>query len=285
LHYMVALRNAKTGWTMDDRRRYFSWLRNKPMAQDGTAATLPGADGQLHPSTQHPAAFNQWFADVSLKPANGASYANFIKNLRKAAVANLSDNERGELAAFITDAPTAPSRPAREHKFVREWKMADLTPDLDKASAGRNFASGKEAFTATQCAACHRLSNEGGAVGPDLTGIASRFTRRDILESILDPSKVVSEQYQNSTVTKKDGDDITGRVLEENDQRVVVRTDPLKGTTVEIRKSDIANRVPSKLSPMPEGLINILTRDEILDLLAYVESGGKADAKAFSPSP
>jgi len=282
LHYMVALRNAKSGWTMEDRTRYFSWLRNKPLAQDGSAATLPGAGGQLHPSGQHPAGFNQWFADVALKPANGASYANFLKNLRKAAAASLSDSERSELAALIADAPAAQPGPAREHKFVREWKMTDLTPDLDKASSGRSFASGKEAYAATQCAACHRLGNEGGGVGPDMTGIATRYARRDILEAILDPGRVVSEQYQNSTLTKKDGDDITGRILDENEQRVVVRTDPFKGTTVEIRKSEIASRIPSKVSPMPEGLVNILTREEILDLLAYVESGGRSDARAFA---
>ncbi len=282
LHYMVALRNARTGWTLDDRKRYFSWIKNRPAAQDGGPTYPNGGNYFLAPSVKHPAAFDQWFADVGLKPGNGASYANFIKNLRKDAVANLSDNERGELAALITDAPATATAPKKEPKFVRDWKMADLVNDLDQASKGRNFSRGQEAFAAAQCLACHRLGNEGGAIGADITAVASRFTRRDILESILDPSKVVSEQYQNMTITRKNGDDVTGRVLEENDQRVVVRTDPLKETSVEVRKSDIASRAPSKISPMPEGLVNILTKDEILDLLAYVESGGQADAKAFS---
>jgi putative heme-binding domain-containing protein len=282
LHYMVALRNAKTGWTSDDRKRYFSWIKNRPATPDGGPTYPRGGNYFLTPNVNHPSDFNQWFADVGLKPGNGASYANFLKNLRKQAAANLSDGERAELAAFITDAPPQTAAPVKEHKFVRDWKVVDIAGDLDKASTGRSFDSGKDAFTAAQCLACHRLGNEGGAVGPDLAGLTSRFTRRDILESLLDPNKVVSEQYQNSTLTKKDGEEITGRVLEENDQRIVVRTDPIKGTTVEVKKSDVTGRAPSKISPMPEGGLNILTRDEILDLIAYIESGGKPGAPAFA---
>ena len=132
-----------------------------------------------------------------------------------------------------------------------------------------------------QCLLCHRFINEGGSVGPELTAVSSKYTRRDILESIIDPSKVVSEQYQNVALTLKDGDDLTGRVIEEDSRKIVVVTDPLKQTQRELRKSEIQERRPSKLSPMPEGLVSILTREEILDLLAYIESGGKPTAAAF----
>ena len=114
-----------------------------------------------------------------------------------------------------------------------------------------------------------------------MTAASSKYTRRDILESIIDPSKVVSEQYQNVALTLKNGDDVTGRVIEEDSRRIVVVTDPLKQTQREIRKSEIQARRPSKLSPMPEGLVTILTKDEILDLLAYIESGGKPTAAEF----
>ena len=118
-------------------------------------------------------------------------------------------------------------------------------------------------------------------MGPELTAVASRFGHRDILESIIEPSKVISEQYQNTVVTKKDGDDVTGRIVEENDQKIVVVTNPLTQSKVEVLKSEIAKRTPSKISPMPEGLVNNLTKDEILDLIAYLESGGKETAAAF----
>jgi hypothetical protein len=79
----------------------------------------------------------------------------------------------------------------------------------------------------------------------------------------------------------KNGDDVTGRVVEENDEKLVIMTDPLKQTKTEVKKADVKDRQFSKLSPMPEGLANILTRDEILDLVAYLESGGKKKFRAF----
>ena len=82
-------------------------------------------------------------------------------------------------------------------------------------------------------------------------------------------------------MTLKNGDDVTGRIVEENDNRLIVVTNPLLGTRSEVRKSEIQKRSPSKVSAMPEGLVNILTRDEILDLLAYIESGGKESAGFF----
>jgi putative heme-binding domain-containing protein len=97
-----------------------------------------------------------------------------------------------------------------------------------------------------------------------------------------EPSKVVSEQYQNVTVTKKDGDDVTGRLVEETDSKLVLVPNQLTGDKVEIRKSDVQSRAASKFSPMPEGLINILTKEEILDLLAYMESAGKREHAAFA---
>jgi putative heme-binding domain-containing protein len=159
--------------------------------------------------------------------------------------------------------------------------MADLQPLLDQVTTGRSFAKGKEAFTAAQCMQCHRFGNQGGAVGPELTAVSSRYGHRDILESILEPSKVVSEQYQNTVITKKDGDDVTGRIVEENDQKVVVVTNPLTQAKVEVLKSDIEKRTASKISPMPEGLVNNFTKEEILDLIAYLESGGKETVAAF----
>ena len=156
-----------------------------------------------------------------------------------------------------------------------------LPADLDGAGKGRNFENGREAFAAAQCLTCHRFGNEGGPIGPDITAIASRFSRKDILESILEPSKVVSEQYQNITVVKKDGDDVTGRLVEETDSKLVLVPNQLTGEKVEVKKSDVQSRAASKLSPMPEGLANILSKEELLDLIAYIESGGRKSHAAF----
>ena len=104
------------------------------------------------------------------------------------------------------------------------------------------------------------------------------------MESILEPSKVVSEQYQQVTILKKNGDSQTGRIVDEDDSKIVLQPSPLNPERVDILKSEIAERQPSKLSPMPEGLVNQLTKEEILDLLAYIESSGKEKAANFKPA-
>jgi putative heme-binding domain-containing protein len=284
IHYMVALRNVKTGWTLDERKRYFAWFQNRPRTEDG-GPTYPGGSSYfISRNTKHPEETVQWFKDVGREYGDGASLNNFIKNLRKAAVESLRDDEKAQLAGFISDArAAAPVNPKKEYKLVREWKMSDFAADLERAGKGRNFENGREAYAATQCLQCHRLGNEGGAVGPDITAVTSRFSRADVLSSIIEPSKVVSEQYQNITVVKKGGDDVTGRLVEETDSKLVLVPNQLTGDKVEVKKSDVQSRSPSKLSPMPEALVNILSKDDILDLLAYIESGGKPEHAAFKP--
>ena len=263
IHYIMSLRNLKSGWTLDQRAAYFGWFNG---------------DGK---TVRHSPETLNWFTDVGRDYSDGASFPKFIANIRKAATAALSDGERAELASVITGAPVTPKPPVVPRQFVKEWKMEDLVPDLDKVSKGRNFEKGKQAFNDAQCIACHRFGNEGGAVGPELGAASSKYTRRDILETIIEPSKVISEQYQNTALILKNGDEFSGRVMEENSRRIILVTDPLKQTQEEIQKNQIKERQPSKVSPMPEGLVNILTKDEILDMLAYIESGGKATAAAF----
>jgi putative heme-binding domain-containing protein len=263
VHYIFHLRTLKTVWTLAQRRHYFEWFDRDWKQGQHTPEEL------------------QWFADAGRDYDNGASFPKFMEHFRKDAIASLNPDERVALASIINrqalplaKAGTAP------RAFVKEWAMDDLLPHLEQVSTGRSFDKGKEAFAAAQCSACHRFGSEGGSVGPDLTAITSRFSRRDILESILLPSKVVSEQYQNMTVIKKDGDDITGRIVEDTDQKLVIVTNPLTQDRVEVRKSEVRSVAPSKVSPMPDGSLNTFSRDEILDLLAYVESGGKRESIA-----
>ena len=203
---------------------------------------------------------------------------------RKDAIDALSEEDRIALGSWIQDyAGLAAYKPTRKREFVKEWKMTDLEPSLGDVAQGRSFANGKDAFHDGQCILCHRFGNEGGSVGPELTAASSKYSRREILESILEPSKVVSEQYQNYSVTKKDSDVETGRIVDENDDHIVIQASPLAPERVEIRKADIVSRSPSKVSPMPEGLANQLSKNEILDMLAYIEASGKEKAPNFKP--
>ncbi len=286
IHYILHLRTIKNGWTPEQRRHYFSWFNWEQGVESGTPAD-PSLTGDYPWTTrnggkpQHPAAELKWFADADRDYADGSSFPKFIDSFRADAIESLSKSEREELGSFVHGKKPEVTAPVVEHKFVKDWKMEDLEPSLDQVSKGRSFAKGREAFTAAQCAQCHRFDNKGGSVGPELTTISSRFGHRDILESIIEPSKVVSEQYQNTIVTKKDGDDVTGRIVDENDKRIVVVVNPLTQTKVEVLKADIEKRTASKISPMPTGLVNNLTKDEILDLIAYLESGGKETVAAF----
>ena len=287
VHYVFHLRNLKHGWTLPEREHYFSWL-NAHGPHHSADIGGPAHPWKRPAGPEHAAATLQWFKDVGRDYGDGASYDHFIENIRHDVLACLAPAERDALAAITTDHPEAKPKPAKappakQRTFIKEWKMTDLQSELDRVGKGRSFRQGQEVFAAAQCLQCHRFGNEGGAVGPDLTAVSSRFARRDVLESILEPSKVVSEQFMNTVFTLKNGDEVTGRIADENEQRVLVTINPLAPSQVEVKKSEIASRTLSKISPMPEGLVNQFTEFELLDLLAYLESGGKPTAANFKP--
>lgn len=256
-HYVAQLRNVRRGWTVADRRRYFEWW-SKSRASP----------------TRSPA-LSQWFADVGRCYVDGAWVDKYLREFRRDAVATLSPGEHKELTPVLS-VPLQQARlvPSRARSFVREWAMADLLPDLDRVSGARSFERGRQAFVEAQCLACHRLGHDGGTIGPELSGAGSKYDRRSLLESILEPSKVINEQYQNTTLVLKNGDSYSGRVVRDSAGELVLETDPTAGTRERFRRTEVAQVAPSKVSPMPEGLLNAFNREEILDLLAYLESGG-----------
>jgi putative heme-binding domain-containing protein len=261
--YVIALRNIKTGWTEELRRDYFSWWN----------AGRP---------TQHPEHVVQWFKDVGINYNNGASFGNLLKKTLAEAQASMT---AAELAAMgdLTQIKPAVKPAAEPRKFVKEWKTADLQPLLEKIGKGRNFTRGKALFAAVQCALCHRYGDQGGAAGPDLTAVTTRFKRLDILESMTEPSKVVSEQYMNTAFTMKDGAVLAGRIAQETADKIVILTNPFDATTSStVSKAAVKSRELSKVSIMPPGLLNTCTQDEILDLLAFLESMGDPKHPNFS---
>jgi putative heme-binding domain-containing protein len=266
LFYLFHLRTLPIGWwTLEQRREYFSYF---------------GKDRKKLP---HTPGLEEYFTAAGRPYSDGASYPNYRRNIFKEATASMSAAERKELAAQLKaiDEASVTTYESKPRPLVKAWKMADLTPQLDRVDRGRDFKKGQDAYVAGQCIKCHRLGVEGGAVGPDLTAVSSRFSRRDILESILEPSKVLSEQYQNEVVNTKSGKTVVGRVMDETKEKIVIQPDPLSPERIEIKKSDVESREPSKLSPMPEHLVDVLTSDEILDLIAYLESSGRKEYKAF----
>ena len=128
-------------------------------------------------------------------------------------------------------------------------------------------------FQASLCAACHQVKGDGGGSGPDLSNAAGRFKLKDFAEAIIDPNKVVSDQYQFSIISKKDGSFLTGKVLDEKDRVLIVATNPFDfNQTVEIRQDQVKSIKPSPASPMPPSLINRLNKKELTDLMGYLMS-------------
>jgi putative heme-binding domain-containing protein len=121
-----------------------------------------------------------------------------------------------------------------------------------------------------KCAACHIFGGIGKEVGPDLTTIASRFTRRDILDAILFPSKVISDQYQAEMIELKDGTVVTGVLVRESAAVVLLRTGENPDKPVSIPKGQIVDRAVSPVSLMPAGLLDDMTHEEIDNLLAFM---------------
>lgn len=265
--YATHLRNIKTGWDVDLRKTYLSWWNG----------------GR---SIEHPAQVVKWFKDAGIRFNNGASFANFMSHAHEEVKFAMSPDEitaLGDVLAAYSAAqprnqPTAQRAPG---PVVKEWTTADLQPLLDQVGKGRNFAKGKEIFNLAQCSACHRYGDQGGAIGPDLTAVATRFKRQDILEASTEPSKVLSEQYMNTAIETSGGQVIVGRITEETPDKVVVRPNPLEPATVTIQKSEIESLTHSKISPMPVGLLNTFSKEEILDLLAYLESLGDSQHPNF----
>ncbi len=280
VHYVYNLRNVKSGWTMAQREKYFSWFAQ---AIPGGASSV--LTNQAPPSRLHPPGLVQWFKDVDRDYSDGASYSKYLVKIRQDALATLTGDEREELGSLVNDSlEKTPWKQARERKFVRQWTVDDVAPALEGVAHGRDFKSGKAAFNDAQCIVCHRFGNAGGSVGPELTGASSKYSRQSLLESIIEPSKVISDQFQSTTIFKKDGDNVSGRIIAENKERVIVMPSMLNPEkTVTVPVDEIVSRQVSKVSAMPAGLVNQLTQEEILDLLAYMEAMGKAKAKNFQP--
>ena len=252
VHFLFFLRHAMGPWTLDQRRIFFAALRQ---AEQGQGAQ---------------------------------NYLATVRTIKTAVAAALSDTERAALAPLLEDKTIVLPALAGDQprRFVRDWSLDDFATALERVGGGRSFAKGKEAFAAAMCLACHRVGAEaGGVLGPDLTAVASRFGRRDLLEAILNPSRAMDEKFRSAIFHLKDGRSLVGTIESENAETIVMRPNPLVAATFDLRTSDVAAREWSEISPMPTGLLNGLEREQILDLLAYLESGGNPEHTAFRAAP
>ena len=131
------------------------------------------------------------------------------------------------------------------------------------------------AFVKANCNQCHVVAGHGVNLGPNLAESVKELKGLELLRQIIEPSSTIHKDFQSYQFLLEDGKVITGVVVEEDKNVFKVATNLLTPNSLtEIRKRDIEAKVASKVSPMPKGLLDILTKDEILDLHAFVESGG-----------
>ncbi len=246
--YAYALRVAHSGWTPALRRVFFAWFP-RTVAWHG-----------------------------------GNSFRGYINNIRSEALANVPDaEERAALEKIATRSVT----PDVAQEFAppkgpgRDYTVQDVVEMVGGGLHGRDFEDGRRLFHSAACFSCHRFNGEGGGVGPDLTTSGSRFSLRDLAENVVEPSKVISDQYGSEQVELKDGTILIGRAYDENGKIYVVY-DPRNPDEKESAPlSEVKSRKPYPVSLMPTGLLNGMNPNEVEDLLAYVQSAGNPQETAF----
>ncbi len=173
------------------------------------------------------------------------------------------------------------SHQAEEPKLT-EWKTEDFASDLAAGLASRDPVQGRHVFTTSACVQCHKIGPDGYAYGPDLSGVFQRWqgNATNVLTEMLEPSKVIADRYRNHLFETKDGDLLTGLIVAEDDQSLTIQTGPSDALVQKLPKNEIVSRQPQPNSVMPVGLLYPLSKEQILDLLAYLQSGGKLAAQA-----
>ncbi len=225
-----------------------------------------------------------------LKAANykgGASFSKFIEFIRNDSLATFTDAEKADLAALIDKKPEVKS--AMENvgaMFVgrtpKMWTLEELSAAAQTGMKNRDFDNGRRMFGAAACYTCHRFGNAGGMTGPDLTGAGGRYSPHDLLDQIINPSKEINEQFAPVVVTKNNGEIHTGVVVNLNGDNVTINTDLSDpDQRVSIDRKEVKSIELSKVSLMPPMLLSMLTKEEILDLLAYTLSGGDRTGPMF----
>ena len=249
--YALNLRHLNTGWTSLLRGSYFKWFVR--------AGNFKG----------------------------GARLSNYLDGIKKDAIASVKDSQMTVGLKKVIDTKPQSSAPQftfEPRTFVKNWTMKEMGKWVPSGvPAKRDFKNGRNMFGAGSCYACHRIGGEGGAVGPDLTSVGGKFGGYDLLESIVDPGKEISDQYGSSIFALTDGTQLNGRIMNMRNNEYWVNTDMMQPSAVtKVRAENLASIEPSTISMMPPGLINTMDKEDILDLMAYLIAGGKSDHQLFA---
>lgn len=270
LAYLQAPNTAAKGMTLiaaaDSQEPQMEFARSLRMLKTGWTPELRTA--QL-----------EWF----LKAANykgGSSFDKFIEFIRNDSLATFTEEEKSRHAELIAKKPERKSAIENVGAMLAGrtptmWTLEDLSAAAEKGLKNRDFDNGRKMFGAAACYACHRFGNAGGMNGPDLTGAGGRYSPHDLLDQIINPSKEINEQFAPIVVTLNSGEVHIGVVVNLSGDNVTLNTDLSDpNQRVSVDRKAVKSIETSKVSPMPPMLLAMLKKEEILDLLAYILSGG-----------
>lgn len=165
----------------------------------------------------------------------------------------------------------------------RKWNVEDFRDELSGPLRGRSFEEGKLAFLTASCFACHRVGQDkGGQVGPDLSKLDAKMRGLELLTHIIEPSRRIDDPFKSRIIMTTAGEIIAGFVVSENKTEIRITTDPLaqQDPTV-LRKDEVEAVKVANVSAMPADLLNGLNQQQILDLLAYIESRGDPEHAVY----
>jgi putative heme-binding domain-containing protein len=169
---------------------------------------------------------------------------------------------------FAQRYPDSPPATLPSEKDPPRWSLEFLEEYLN-GEQGREGSAvlGAAVYAKARCSACHKMNTQGSGFGPDLTSVNRRFTRTEVLESILFPSHVISDQYASKKVVTKDGEIYNGIVVN-TPKGIAVRVNETKEFV--LANEDIEEIAASKVSSMPAGLLDELSPTEIRDLMCFL---------------
>jgi len=251
--YANVLSKAKNGWTPSLQKKYFQWYY-KAFGYRG-----------------------------------GVSFVGFINGARKTALANVPKEQFEYLNKISGDSIVslswsgAPAGTIMPKGPGKNWKTKQAVDAVDSSMGNRNYVRGKAMYAATLCSSCHQIKGEGGVAGPDLTQLGTRFSTKDILESIIEPSKTISDQFGSTVFFLKNGGSVLGRLIRQDNNNYYISQNPFATNIIRtLSKKEVARTRVSETSPMLPGMINGLNAEELSDLIAYLKAGGNKNHSIYA---
>ena len=256
-------------------------VRSLPIIEGSAAQEVLTKLAQVEATPDDPEAYRQVILrGLILRDNGGLQAVSLLEKWSGEKLTQPSDSWQPALAAwqawFTEKYPLLPEPKLPVDNERNNWTHQELlgylgSPQAAEGDAGR----GAVVFEKAQCVRCHRFGGRGESLGPDLTDIRRRFQKKEILESILFPSQVISDQYASRQVVTKDGRTLTGMASITNEGSVIILQP--SGEKIELKEDEIESVGRSKTSSMPEGLLNTLTLEQVADLFAYLGKSPSGD--------